>query len=47
MKRSHGLMQRKCTPHNTLIFALAVLIAFGALAEKLKWKYRMAEKLIR
>lgn len=38
MKRSHGSMQRKCTPHNTLIFALAVLMAFSGLAEKLKWK---------
>lgn len=39
MKRSHGSMQRKCTPHNTLIFALAVLMAFSELAEKLKWKH--------
>lgn len=38
MKRSHGSMQRKCTPHNTSIFALAVLMAFRGLAEWLKWK---------
>jgi len=42
MKRSHGSMQRKCSPHNTLIFALAVLMAFSRLAErKLKWKHGM------
>lgn len=39
MKRSHGSMQKKCTPYNTLIFALAVLMAFSELAEKLEWKH--------
>lgn len=43
MKRSHGSMQRKLRydrdASNTLLFALAALIAFAKITERLKWKY--------